>query len=62
MTGNGVSHRGEGSVESGAVKFLQKNKGKRSTCSSRGLKKKGKMSSLKSVHAFKIVELKYTLH
>lgn len=62
VAGNGVSHRGRGYMEAGAVKFLQKNKKRKATCSSRGLKKKRKMSSQKPVHAFKIPELKYTLH
>lgn len=45
VAGNGVSHRGRGYTEAGGVKFLRKNKKRKATCSSRGLKKKGKMSS-----------------
>lgn len=61
VSGNGISHRGRGYMEAGAVKILQKKKKRKTTCSSRGVKKEGKMSSWKIVYAFKTVELKYTL-
>lgn len=45
VAGNGVHQRGKGYMEAEAVKFSEKNKKRKTTCSSRGLKMKGKRSS-----------------
>lgn len=44
VTGNGVHQRGRGYMEAEAVKFSEKKKKRKTTCISRGLKKKGKKS------------------
>lgn len=61
VTGNGVHQRGRGYMETEALKFSEKSKKRKTTCISRGLKKKGKINSWKTVYTFKIVELKYTI-
>lgn len=45
VTGNGVYQGRRGYVEAGAVKFSEKNKKRKTTCSSTGLKMKGKTNS-----------------
>lgn len=44
VKGNGVCQRGRGYVEAEAVKFSEKNKKRRTTRSSRGLKRKGEIN------------------